>query len=139
MSVEDLHERAVDQLVDETLARLHELHHLLATAHLPSWAGANVRTAAAHVIAQLTTGPSRSRTARALLTSLWYTDDPARVPDNWWPTPLGGLLLDRMRPAAPAINTSSNPRVARRLAATCEGLSDPLLDVFALADNLTSR
>ena len=102
MSVEDLHERAVDQLVDETLARLHELRHLLATQQLASWAGADVRTAAAQVIARLTTGPARYRTARALVTSLWDTDDPSRVPATWWATPLGGLLLDRMRPASPA-------------------------------------
>ena len=102
MSAEDLHERAVDQLVDETLARLHELRHLLATQQLASWAGADVRTAAAQVIARLTTGPARYRTARALVTSLWNTDDPARVPATWWATPLGGLLLDRMRTAGPA-------------------------------------
>ena len=102
MSVEDLHERAVDQLVDETLARLHELRHLLATQQLASWAGADGRTAAAQVIAQLTTGPARYRTAPALVTSLWNTDDPARVPATWWATPLGGLLLDRMRTAGPA-------------------------------------
>ena len=102
MSVEDLRERAVDQLVDETLDRLHELRHLLASQQLPSWASADVRTAAAHVIARLTTGPARHRTARALVTSLWNTDDPARVPPTWWATPLGGLLLDRMRTAVPA-------------------------------------
>jgi hypothetical protein len=102
MSVEDLQERAVDQLVDETLARVHELRHLLATEQLASWAGADVRTAAAQVIARLTTGPARHRTARALVTGLWHTDDPARVAATWWATPLGGLLLDTIRPAGAA-------------------------------------
>jgi len=69
MSVEDLEERAVDQLVDETLA---------------SSAGADVRSAAADVIARLA------------------GDDPAGVPATWWATPLGALLLNTMRTAGQA-------------------------------------
>jgi hypothetical protein len=102
MSVEDPQERAVDQLVDETLARHHDLHHLLATEQLASWDGVDVRTAAARVIARLTTGPSRYRTAQAVATSLWYTDDPVRVPATWWATPLGRLVLNGMRTSGPA-------------------------------------
>ena len=122
MSVEDLHERAVDQLVDETLGRLHELRNLLATEQLASWAGADVRTAAAGVIARLTTDPARYRTARAVVTSLWNTDDPTRVPATWWATPLGGLLLTECAPPAHPTQQPQTPRSteesARRLAAT---------------------
>jgi anti-sigma B factor antagonist len=124
MSVEDLQERAVDQLVDETLARVHDLRHLLATEQLASWPGADVRTGATQVIAQLITGPSRYRTARALVSSLWDTDDPARVPATWWATPLGGLLLDSMRPAAPPPPTTT----LQATPALHDGLPQPVRD-----------
>jgi hypothetical protein len=122
MSVEDPDERAVDQLVDETLARLHELRHLLATEQLASWAGADVRTAAAQVVVRLTTGPARYRTAEAVITSLWHTDDPARVPATWWATPLGRLVLDRMRSAGPAYQ----PRTPQPTHAVHDVLTQPV-------------
>jgi hypothetical protein len=59
------------------------LRHVLANQQLASWAGADVRTAPAHVIARITTGPARYRTALGLVTGLWNTDDPTRVPATW--------------------------------------------------------
>ena len=115
MSVEDLSERAVDQLVDETLARLHHLRDLHAAHHLPIWPSADVRTAATQVVARLTAEPTRDRTARIVLSTLWNTDDTHHIPTGWWTTPLGQLLLDsgpteqpQQRPPAPAA-----PAVAR--------------------------
>jgi hypothetical protein len=107
----DLHDRAVDQLVDETSTRLRQLRHLLGADHpFAAWPARALRSAATDTVARLRSPSTGEATARALLAALWPSPHPDDVPPWWWRTPLGRLVQARTALAAAPARTAPTRR-----------------------------